>query len=394
MSNQIALKASTFAEMLQKTGLVKNAADQVIDHKNVLDQTNIGKDMATEIKNNVPGVSAATPAAANTSTGTLDTPPNCQDLNRAPDKALSSTGSPVNVSTPTGESTTLPKTASEYRTTLAGILNQIKKQASATQTKQAAASSNITTGSTVMTKFASLTDKSTQAEWTDAQNTFIKLAATNPIFDVCRKQIMMTKMAEDVQELAAAEGISPEEAAQLMNEAATKDPSLIEDTANEADGAAVADLANAESVANELMGGVQQLADNASSVTGVEVTPEDIMDAIDEVEAQAQAQGVPPEALIQAAVDQLQASGDTEVTPEDEAQAQQLMEEAAAKGVSPDELMQAAIGELDNGGGEDAAAKAECAEDPEKCAKKTASIQPNLANSMRVQYVRDWLHSK
>ena len=52
--------------------------------------------------------------------------------------------------------------------------------------------------------------------------------------------------------------------------------------------------------------------------------------------------GVEPEALIQAAAEQMAQSGDAPVTEEDLAQAEQLMQEAADQGISPEEIIQAA----------------------------------------------------
>ena len=41
------------------------------------------------------------------------------------------------------------------------------------------------------------------------------------------------------------------------------------------------------------------------------------------------------------------AEGEPEITPEDEAMAEQLIEEAAAQGISPEELIQGLAGELE-----------------------------------------------
>jgi hypothetical protein len=228
---------------------------------------------------------------------------------------------------------------------------------------------NFRTGTEVMEKIAGINQRiaekgqqPSEAELNELHDDMLKLAASNPLFSICRDNILMRKMAEDIDALAQAEGMSPEDAAAQLDAAAAANPEMMQEAEDETNGEAVAQLADAEAGADDLMGGIQELADNASAVTGQDVTPDQILDAIDEVQAQADAMGVPAEALIQAALEEIQGGGGAEVTPDDEANAQAIMEEAAANGVSPDEVLQMAAGELDGGGDTGAPAAAPAAE--------------------------------
>ena len=70
---------------------------------------------------------------------------------------------------------------------------------------------------------------------------------------------------------------------------------------NEAEGEALSDLAAAEQDSAALMDGLDQTAAQLSEALGEPVTSDDILAAVDEVTAQAEQLGVPPEALVQAA---------------------------------------------------------------------------------------------
>lgn len=400
MSNQLENKRRTLAQMLANARLTKVAADQDIEQTTPLDQKDLGKEQTEEIHENIEGVNADAKAAANTSKDTVETPPNCQDLNKPAEAALSSTGSDIDVIHQCGAPAEMPKTASAYKQKLAGILSQMRKQASEQQKEQPQNAGDFRTGTEVLRKFASLSASSTAEDIKAAQGELLKLAATNPLFSVCRDRILMQKLAEDVDALAEAEGISPEEAAAKLDEAAAANPEMLEEAQDEANGEAVADLAEAESATAELMDGAQQLADNASSVLGQEVTPDQILNAIDEVEAQAAELGVPPEALVQAAIEEMTGAGDAEVTPEDEANAEAIMQEAAANGISPEEVLQMATEELGNApeaaekpGDAPKAADAGSEEAaPEKGQEKTASAKPAVAKTRRAQFVQHLMH--
>lgn len=387
MSNQIENKQMALAQLLANNRLTKIAGDQKITHKTPEAQNSLGKEQTSEINENLEGINAATEAAADQPKDKVQTPPNCQNLNQKPCAAMSETGTSINVMDQTGKSTDLTKSAADYRHELAGILSKMNKQA---MEKKAAEQlqKDFRTGTQVMQKLASLTPNSTEKDLKDAQDELVKLASTNPVFQQYRDYVLMRKLAADAEELAAAEGVSPEEAAEALDAVAAEDPAIMADAEDEATGEAVAGLADAEGEADALMQGVQQLADGASAFTGEEVTADDILDAIDQVEAQAEEMGVPPEALIQAAMDELQGAdgGDAEITPEDEANAQAIMEEAAANGISPDEVLQMAAEELGEGGGEAAPEEA-----PAEGEVKEAGFK---FTSPRAAYVSHLVHSK
>ena len=455
MSNTIEQKAQTLAAMLRDNRLTKVAGDQEIEHTTPEAQTNLGKE-ETEKVNELEGVNAATEAAANKDSEKVDTPPNNQNLNTSGKAALANSGTSVDVMKPDGEATELKtektaaqakpteqaktaaqtKTAAEYKRELAQTLANLRAQR---MRKQAAAQpqqinpDDFRTGTEVMEKIASLSAQPTEAEMAELRDDMVKLAATNPLFNICRDQILMRKMAEDIDALAEAEGMSPEEAAAQLDAAAEADPEMMAEAEDEANAEAIAQLADAEADADDLMGGIEELAANASEATGQQVTSDDILNAIDEVQAQADELGVPPTALIQAAMEDMQGAGDAEVTPEDEANADAIMEEAAAQGVSPDEVLQMAAGELDNGegggegegsgeaaaaeaageagaeggeggegGGESAGGEAkggeseggeEKKEDGGEEEKKEASAQQKVAATPRAAYVQHLLHN-
>lgn len=400
MSNQLQQKAATLAQILAANKLTK-AAEQEIEHKGLLDQTNLGKEQTEEIHQNVEGVNADTPAAANPSHENVQEVPGAQSLNASPESALNATGTTVDTITPDGNATGTPaeqaKSASDYRAELAGILAAMKKQASA----QAAPAANepaanapantpavnaddFRTGTEVLAKFASLTPNSTEEDLAAAKEELVKLASTNPVFHICRDRILMAKMAEDIDALAEAEGISPEEAAAELDAAAAANPDMIAEMEDEANGEAVADLAAAEEATDAFMGDIQGMADNASAALGQEVTPDMIIAAADETVALADQLGVPPEALIQAAMEEMMGAGAApEVTPEDEANAQAILDEAAANGISPEEVIQMASEEL---GGAPAAPAAEPAAEPP--VEKAASLQKR-AGTMRAAFVQE-----
>lgn len=382
MSNQLQQKAATLAQILAANKLTK-AAEQEIDHKGLLDQNNLGKEQTEEIHQNVDGVNADTQAAANPSHDNVQEVPGAQSLNASPEAALNATGTTVDTITPDGNATGTPaeqaKSASDYRARLAGILAGMKKSAA----QEEAAADNFRTGTEVLAKFASLTPNSTEEDLAAAKEDLVKLASSNPVFQICRDRILMEKMAEDIDALAEAEGISPEEAAAELDAAAAANPDMVAEMEDEANGEAVADLAAAEEATDAFMGDIQGMADNASAALGTEVTPDDIIAAADETVALADELGVPPEALIQAAMEEMAGAGaGPEVSPEDEANAEAILNEAAANGISPEEVIQMAAEEL----GGAAAPEAEAAAEPP--VEKAASLQKR-AGTMRAAFVQE-----
>lgn len=403
MSNQLQHKAATLAQILANNRLTKSA-EQEIEHKGLLEQDSLGAEQTQDLHENVEGTLADTPAAKNPASGTPEQLPGVQSLTKEPEAALASTGTEVDTmkedGTATGTPAAVAKTASLYRKQLAGIMKQMSKAAAAKQAQpEQQPQQQIVTGVEVMQKFASLTPTSTKEDLEAAKDLLTKLASTNPVFSVCRDRILMSKMAEDIDALAEAEGISPEEAAAELQAAADANPEMTADLEDEATGEAVADLADAEVATDQFMSGVDQMAANASEALGVEVTPDDIVDAAEQTVQLAEQLGVEPEVLIQQAMEELQGAGDAEVTPEDEANAQAILDEAAANGISPEEVIQMAAGELEGApeaATEEAAPEAAPAaepeekeeKEPEEKVEKEASLQKR-AKTMRAAFVQE-----
>lgn len=404
MTNQLANKSKTLLDILNKSGLAKEAS-QEITHKTLQDQTNLGKEQTQDLHAGVEGDLADTSAAKNTSKDTIPDLPGVQNLNASGEEGLRAEGRSIDLQNTDGCPSGTPaqeakKMASDYRTAIAQLVAQKRaqvKQAAEAQTKEAAEKpaeeQKIVTGTEVMAKFASLTQNSTDADIEEAKEALLKLASTNPAFGIIRDRIIMRKMAEDIDALAEAEGISPEEAAAELQAASDADPAMGAELEDEATGEAVADLAGAEAATGDLMAGIDEMAANASANLGVEVTPDDILAAADEVVAQAEAQGVEPEAILQAAIEEMQAGGG-DVSDEDMAAAEQILSEAAAQGISPEEVIQALSDDL--GGGEEA--PAETSEEPAKAeaepTEKVASVQQKRASTDRAAYVQYLRHQK
>lgn len=410
MTNQLKNKSKTLLDLLAQSGLTKEAA-QEITHKTLLDQTNIGKEQTQDLHEGVEGVLADTKAAENKSTDTVPDLPGVQNLNASGEEGLRAEGKSVDLQTTDGCDSGTPaqeakKMASDYRAAVASLVAQKRAQV-AEQTKQASEQKapEFTTGTAVMAKFAALTQNSTEADIEDAKQELLKLASTNPAFGVIKERIMMRKMAEDIDALAEAEGISPEQAAEELQAAADSNPEMGEELEDEATGEAVADLADAEAATGDLMAGIDEMAANASANLGVEVTPDDIMQAADEVVAMAEEQGVEPEAILQAAIEQMQ-GGEEDVSEEDMAAAEEILSQAAEQGISPEEVIQALSEDL--GAGEEAAeapaeapaeeAKDEGEEEKDEAeaepAEKVASVQQKRASTDRAAYVQYLRHQK
>ena len=421
MTNQLTNKSKTLLDLLNKSGLTKEAS-QEITHKTLLDQTNLGKEQTQDLHEGVEGVLADTKAAENKSTDTVPDLPGVQNLNASGEEGLRAEGRSVDTQTtdgcPAGTPAQEVKSASDYRAAVAKLVaakREQVKQASAQNPTEAPAEAEFTTGTAVMAKFAALTQNSTEADIKAAQDELVKLASTNPAFGVIKERIMMRKMAEDIDALAEAEGISPEEAAAELQAAADANPEMGQELEDEATGEAVKDLADAEAATGDLMSGIDEMAANASANLGVDVTPEDIMQAADEVVAMAEEQGVEPEAILQAAIEQMQAAGGEEdVSEEDMAAAEEILAQAAEQGISPEEVISALSDDL--GGGEEAAAEAPAEEaapteeapaeeakedegeskddDESEPAEKVASVQQKRASTDRAAYVQYLRHQK
>ncbi len=346
MKNQLQMKAATLAEILDKNRLTK-AASQTITHKSLLDQTNLGKEQTDDVANATQGVLASTDEAANHSKENVGEIPNAQSLNTSGEAAIRAGGRKIKTQTEDGDASGTPaeqaKVASYYRKRLAQISQN--KQASQKEVVTGVNMDDFRTGSEVLEKVASLVHRATNQDLWEAEDALIKLAATNPLFNVCKERILMNKMAQDIKDLAEAEGISEEEAAANLQEAAEANPEMLAEIDEEATGEALVDLADAEVETAEFIRGLEEMAAHASEVTGEVVTPDDLIAAADEVAAMAEATGVPAEALIAQAVEEMQ--GGEEPTEEDMMEAEAIMEEAAAMGVSPEEVIEAVLAESD-----------------------------------------------
>ena len=389
MTNQLKTRSQTLLDLLNRNGLIKDASEE-IEHKELTDQDSLGAEQTADLHEGVEGTLADTAAAKNTSHENVPDLPGVQNLNTSGEEGLAQRGSSVELQDGDGGPSGTPaqeakKMASSYRDRLASILASQR----AAQTKQAAAEpEKPVTGKEVFNKWASLNQNSTEAEIKDAAASLQKLASTNPVFANIREHIMMTKMAEDIQALAEAEGISPEQAAEELQAAADANPSMMEDLESEATGEAVSDLAQAEDDTAALMDGVNQMAANASEALGQEVTPDDILNAVDEVVAQAEEMGVEPEDLIAAAVEQMQA-GSEEPNEEDMAMAEQILSEAADAGISPEEVIEAVASDMGEG---EAPAAEEAAPVEDVPTEKVASAQQKQAGTTRAAFVQALRH--
>ena len=390
MTNQLKLKSESLVDFLNRSGLLeKAAADQQITHKGLLDQNNLGKEQTQDLHEGVEGVLADTKAADNNSTDTVPDLPGVQDLNASGETGLAQRGSSVELQDADGNDSGTPaqeakKMAADYRAAVAALISQKRQQTVAQQKQASAQADEEVTGTSVMAKFAALTQNSTDEDIQAAKDELVKLASTNPAFGVIKERILMLKMAEDIDALAEAEGISPDEAAAELQAAADANPEMAEELDDEATGEAVADLADAEAATGDLMGDIDQMAANASETLGVEVTPDDILAAADEVVAMAEEQGVEPEALLQAAIEEMN-GGEEDVSEEDMAAAEEILAQAAEQGISPEEVIQALSEDIGSEGEEPAAAEAEPTE-------KVASVQQKQASTDRAAYVQFMRH--
>ena len=377
----LANKTSLLASMIKKAGLLGKKADQEIEHTEPTAQDNLGAEMQ-QIVNEQPGAQASNPADVSAPVNDkVRQEPGVQDLNKSPEEALAATGTQVNNIAVDGSASGTPaqqaKSAADYTAELANILRQ-RKIAS-----QAPA---IISANEVMAKFASC---KTQQDLAEAQALFEKFASTNPVFETARASALQERMLSDIGALAVAKNISHKQAAEELDAALGADPAAAEELADDVNGAAVADLAQGEEATAGLLDDISAMADGASQVLGVEVTPDDLVAAADQVAEMADQMGVPPEALLANAIQEMTGiTPDIEGNTDEEMQmAQEIMDEAAQQGISPDEVIQWASQELAGEGGdapaeEPAAEPAPAegtegteAEQPEEGAEKAAALQ-------------------
>ena len=325
-------RALNVQQVMQSYGLLKQASQTVEHIKSPMELKDRGKEQADE-RHTLEGVAADTAAAENRDTASIPSIPNAQNLNTTAARAMSATGSSV-VQTPetasvNSSNSPLAKTAADYQLELARILRLEGLS------KQASAQTEIVPATPVMAKLASLRSYSGEHEFADFADSMRKLASGNPFFRDVRDTLLMLKKAADAEELAQATGMSPEEAAAALDEAAAADPSIAMDAEDEANGEALEAVAGAEADAAAMMDGAQALADNASAALGQEVTADDIVAACAEVEQLAAEAGVDPMDLIQAAAAQQEP-----VSEEELAQADAILQRGAEAGLTPEETIQ------------------------------------------------------
>ena len=363
----ISKKAAKLQELLERNGLLKKAdvQQQKVEHMSLdASQPTIGNEMQKEVENGNPGA----PGAEYASDKNVDAEIEGQvqpapehlyiegDDDASAKSVLSSTGSSIKTMTASGNPSTMTKSEALNQKLQAVAKSEMQKRAAYQQAVDAHYMQNPPTATETMHKIAALANTDNQAEQEalaqDIDVDFVKLAAYNPLFRNACEYVKMRKIAEEIDALAAAQGISPEEAAGALDEAMAADPGAEEEFNNEVQGDALSELAGAEGETADLMAGLEDAAAQASELTGTEITPDDLIQAAADVVDQADAMGVEPEALIQAAAEQMAQSGDAPVTEEDLAQAEQLMQEAADQGISPEEIIQAAAEDDGSGAAE------------------------------------------
>lgn len=340
-------KTEHLCELLKQAKRLTKEAEQKITHKDLeAAQPTIGDDMQKLVEQGTNGKYASDDSvdAEIKGVGGVDPKTVEGDADKPAAQVIKETGNSVDVQTPSGDAATLTK--------VQACLNAcMEKRASYARMVKEATSEEIPTATETLNKIASLSNATTEDEIAaltkDIESDFVKLAAYNPLFNEACEAVMFRKLAAEAEALAEAEGISPEEAAAALDAATASDPEAIAELENEVQGEALADLAEEEQAGAEMMAGLEDTAAQVSEVIGAPVTADDLVAATEQVVAQAEEMGVAPEVLMQAALEDMMAAEDTEVTEEDMQDAETILEEAAASGISPEEVIQALSGELD-----------------------------------------------
>ena len=395
----ISKKAAHLQELLERNGLLKKA--QEVTHKSLdASQPTIGNEMQKETEEGNPGAPGANFASdKNVDAEIKDTievaPKKLKiegDDQVAAKSVLNQTGSSVDVMASCGTPTELVKSEALNQKLNAVIDTEMRKQAAVQTQVDAYYTANPPSATETMYKIAALAHCSDEAQREaiaeDIHVDFVKLAKYNPLFGAACEHIQLRKMAAEIDALAEAEGITPEEAAEALDASVVNDPEAAEEMNNEVQGEALSDLADAEGDTMELMGGLDEMAAQASEQLGTEITAEDIISAAEDVVAQAEEMGVEPEDLIQAAAEQMAQDNGEQITDEDVAAAEEFIQQAAEEGVSPEELMEA-IAQMEDSQGEAPAEEAPADQDMEKeaCLKKLASTKrgANLAKILEAK---------
>jgi len=205
----------------------------------------------------------------------------------------------------------------------------VQKQAAATSAQPEQLSARI-----LQQKLASAKD---EAGTRDAFSYFKKLAGTE-VFSHFLVQAGLKKRAADEQALIE-QGAAPEEAAAALDEVVA-DPEVQAATEQEIAADAVDNMADAEGKADELLAAGQALGLSEEDIAAI---PAEDLSSAQQIVEEAAAQGIPPEAVIEAVMADMQEQGQgEEVSPEDEAAAQQILDAAAAEGMSEEDVLAAA----------------------------------------------------
>lgn len=403
MGKNLSEKFSYVHDLFKQAGVLHKSAQEVTEKKLDSAQPEIGDKMQNETESGTQGNYASDPSVDANIEGQIPSVEKIEgDDDKPADAVLSETGTQVKNMTTNGDPSAAPaqvaKSAALQRRLQACVEAELMKSAALAKEQELAKKASVpenevVTATSVLNKIASLNEVKTEEEATallnDIDVDFVKLASSNPLFNVAREQALIRKMANEVEALAAAEGIPPEAAADMLDNAVASDPAAMEELNQEAEGEALSDLASAEDEAAAMMDGLDQTAAQLSEALGEPVTSDDLLMAVDEVVAQADALGVPPEALIQAAAEEMAAEAD----PNQMAQAEELVNQAAANGVSPEELVAGAAAEAtgnDSAPVEEKAAEEKPAEEKpeeqiakEACLKKLATTRRG-ANLMKI----------
>lgn len=374
----ISKKAAALQSILESNGMLQKTAEKlehIASPENLKLEQRQQKEIEKGTQGNYASAANATPIPAEADE--LDT---IEGSSKTPAKSdMKSTGTTINNITtdgcPQGTPAQVVSKTAALKQRLAACLgaemqkNDMAKKAAA----EAEAANNFVTAGEVIHKVAALASMpdGQEADYlaADIEHDFTKLAKYNPLFEPACEQVAFRKMAAEIEALAEAEGIPEEAAAEALDAAMAEDPAAQEEFNNEVEGEAVSDMADAEAATEQLMAGLDDTAAQVSELTGQPITSEDIINAVEQVVDQAEEMGVEPEALIQAAVEEMTAGSEDNVTEEDMAAAEQLVEEAAANGVSPEELLQALVEE--QGAGE--AVPEEAAEAPAEAPAEEAA---------------------
>ena len=381
-------RATRILAAMESAGVLCKEAQEIKHKKLDAAQPAIGDDMQKKIEETQPGANYASDKAVDASiaNGSDPSPKTIEgDDDKQAAKVLSETGTTVEdihpCGAPSGTPAEVVKSAA-FRTRIEAVVKaemakeaafkkaqeeakkaeELKKEAAAKEEKKA--SEEVTTATEVLDKIASMKDVKTQDEFiklaSDLDVDFGKLRETNPLFNIAVEHKLMEKMAAEIDALSAENNMTPEEAAAALDEATANDPEAAAEMQAEAEGEALSDLAGAEQEQAAFMDDLDNTAAQVSEMLGTEVTGDDIANAVEQVVEMADQMGVEPEALLEAAVQEMTAGGEggEEPSEADLAQAQEILDAAAQQGISPEEVIQAVAQEMGGEGGEEAPAEA------------------------------------